>query len=70
MVSLDLAVLSEQSVRPERAISRWPIRAASLRVLSDLGLSDAKIADYFRVGTEQVTCLRSFHQIREGRWKA
>jgi hypothetical protein len=62
------------SGQPERAgeqrwaSSRWPIRAASLRALSDLGLSDPKIASYLCVDTAKVTSLRSLYRIAEGKW--
>jgi hypothetical protein len=74
MASPNLAVLSEQTIRPSGkatlSISRWPIRAASFRALSDLGLSDVKIADDLKVGTEQVTSLRNLYRIAEGQWRA
>jgi len=62
MDSPNLAALLERTTQTSGkarvAISRWPIRAASLRALSDLGLTDVKIADYLKVDTEQVTSWR------------
>jgi hypothetical protein len=74
MPSPTLVAHFDQTIRTtgeaRERFSEWPIRAACLRALSDLGLSDAKIADYFHVGTEQVTCLRNSYRIVEGQWKA
>lgn len=68
------AVQSEQIIRAVReakpSFSRWPVRAASLRALSELGLSDLKIANYLKVDTGQVASLRSAYGIAEGQWKA
>ena len=68
------AIPSEQTIRSSGKakpnISRWPIGAAYLRTLSDLGLTDVKIADYFKVDTERVTSLRILYRIVEGHWKA
>ena len=73
MASPNLAALLERTSRTSGkakvAISKWPIRAAYLRALSDLGLTDAKIAEYLKVGTEQVTSLRNLCRIAEGQWK-
>ena len=74
MDSPNLAALLEwktqTSGKARVAIPRWPIRAASLRALSDLGLTDVKIADYLKVDTEQVTSWRIRYRIAEGHWKA
>lgn len=71
MASPDLAVLLEQTIsshgKATPSISQWPIGAPSLRALCDLGLSDIKIAIYFRVSTEQVMYR---YGIVEGQWKA
>jgi len=48
----------------------WPGRVASMRALSELGLSDIKIAGYLKVRTEEVTSLRNLYRIGEGQWKA
>jgi hypothetical protein len=64
------AIPSEHAIRPSGDISWWPIRAAYLRALSDLGLTDVKIADYLKVDTEQVTSLRIRYRIAEGHWKS
>jgi hypothetical protein len=67
MASPGLAVLLEQTIpsngTAKPSISQWPIGAASLRALCDLGLSDIKIAIYFRVSTEQVMFLRNRYGI-------
>jgi hypothetical protein len=74
MANPDPAIPSEHAIRPRgRAkpdISSWPIRAAYLRALSDLGLTDVKIADYLKVDTEEVTSLRIRYRIAEGHWKS
>jgi hypothetical protein len=74
MASPDLAVLSGLTFRSngkaKPRTSHWPIGAASLRALCDRGLSDIKIAQYFRISTAQVMLLRSRHRIFEGQWKA
>jgi hypothetical protein len=73
MASPNPAIPSEQAIRPsgraKPSISWWPIGAAYLRALSDLGLTDVKIADYLKVDTEQVTSLRIRYRIAEGHWK-
>jgi hypothetical protein len=73
MVSPVLAVISEQASRlsgkAKRGFSRWPIRAASLRALCDLGLTDAKIAEYLKISPQQVKGLRVVYCIAEGRWR-
>jgi hypothetical protein len=58
------------SEKAKMGISRWPIRAASMRALSGLGLSDIKIAGYLKVRPEEVTSLRNLCRIGEGQWKA
>jgi len=58
------------SEKAKMGISRWPVRAASMRALSELGLSDSKIAGYLKVRTEEVTSLRNLYRIGEGQWKA
>jgi hypothetical protein len=58
------------SEKAKIGISRWPIRAASMRALSELGLSDIKIAGYLKVRPEEVTSLRNLYRIGEGQWKA
>jgi hypothetical protein len=72
MASPNLGALLERTTRTSgRAkvgISRWPIRAPYLRALSDLGLSDPKIASYLCVDTAKVTSLRSLYRIAEGKW--
>ena len=74
MASPNLAALLERTTRTSRrakvGISKWPIRAPYLCALSDLGLSDVKIAEYLQVGMEQVTSLRNLYRIAEGQWKA
>jgi hypothetical protein len=61
MAGPNLAALLERTTRTSGrakvAILRWPITAASMRALSELGLSDVKIAGYLKVRTEQVTSL-------------
>jgi hypothetical protein len=73
MATTSPAVLSDQTTRPSEKAKlniSWPIRAASLRALSELGLSDVRIAAYLKVGTEQVRSLRIRYRIAEGHWKA
>jgi len=36
----------------------WPVKASYLRALTDLGMSDAQIARYFRVSSANVSRLR------------
>lgn len=50
--------------KPTRT-ARWPIRAASLAALKDLGMSDGTIASYFRVRPEEVAALRRSYGIAE-----
>lgn len=72
MASPNLAALLERTTRrsgrTKVGISRWPIRAPYLRALSDLGLSDPKIASYLRVDMAKVTSVRSLYRIAEGKW--
>ncbi len=73
MASPNLAAPMERTTRMSEKIrvgvSIWPIRAAYLRALTELGLSDLKIAEYLRVGPEQVASLRKLYRITEGRWR-
>lgn len=73
MVGLNLPAVPEQTVQARGQakvdISRWPISAASLRALSELGLSDAKIAHYLRVDTKEIVSLRNSFGIAEGQWR-
>lgn len=55
---------SMAETKPARA-ARWPIRAASLAALKDLGMSDGIIASYFRVKPEEVAALRRSYGIAE-----
>lgn len=43
----------------------WPLAAASLAALSDLGMSDETIAEYFAVETRDVAKLRSRYGLAE-----
>jgi hypothetical protein len=43
----------------------WPIERPCLAALKDLGLSDEKIACYFRVGLADVALLRTTYGIAE-----
>jgi hypothetical protein len=58
------------SEKAKMGISRWQIRAASTRALSELGLSDIKIAGYLKVRTDAMTSLRNLYRIGEGQRKA
>ena len=46
----------------------WPIPEIALAALTDMGLSDARIARYFCVETETVRSLRIHYGVRTGRW--
>ncbi len=74
MAVLDPAVVSEQTTRPNGktrpSMSQWPVSVSSLRALSDLGLSDVKIAACFGVRTEQVMSLRNPYGIAGAEWSA
>jgi hypothetical protein len=48
-------------------VSKWPIRAAYLRALADLGLSDPQIAAYLQVDRDKVTSVRNLFRIPEGK---
>lgn len=48
-------------------VSKWPIRAAYLRALADLGLSDPQIAVYLQVDRDKVTSVRNLFLIPEGK---
>ncbi len=67
MASPNLAAPMERTTRMSEKIrvgvSIWPIRAAYLRALTELGLSDLKIAEYLRVGPEQVACCENFTEL-------
>ena len=47
-------------VRPMKAGEvRWPVDGQSLQALVDLGMSDQRIADYFRVSVSSITELKA-----------
>jgi hypothetical protein len=48
-------------------VSKWPIRAAYLRALADLGLSDPQIAAYLQVDRDKVASVRNLFRIPEGK---
>ena len=52
---------------PRLNVSKWPIRAAYLRALADLGLSDPQIAVYLQVDRDKVTSVRNLFLIPEGK---
>jgi hypothetical protein len=41
-----------------QAAGHWPVKATYLRALTDLGMSDAQIARYFKVTSANVSTLR------------
>ncbi len=41
---------------------RWPVDAKSLQALVDLGMSDQRIADYFRVSVANITELTNTYR--------
>jgi len=40
---------------------RWPVDGKSLQALVDLGMSDQRIADYFRVSVSSVAEMKAKH---------
>lgn len=58
---------AKQEAAQKIAFRGWPIIAAYLRALADLGLSDLQIAGYLEVHKDRVTSLRSLFGIPEGK---
>ncbi|MGX1308900.1 hypothetical protein AB7M35_003658 [Amorphus suaedae] len=56
--------LERQTSVGAEAANAWPVKASYLRALTDLGMSDAQIARYFKVSAAKVSTLRSSLQDR------
>lgn len=53
-------------IRPTTAGEvRWPVDGKSLQALVDLGMTDQRIADYFRVSVTSITEMKARHAARQ-----
>ena len=57
--------VSSQIYKPVRPTAegevRWPVDGKSLQALVDLGMTDQRIAEYFRVSVSNITEMKARH---------